>query len=577
MPARTIIAKNNTGSAIFLQDLGTTIPASSNLTLTDILTTREITQSQELKTQVTSGDVTINDGTDDLSVSNGLREISFETEWEDIENSESGWVIRETEPFNAQDGKGWLKPGDNNTLYILNEDKNKMLSVDRIYLTFQKQGTADAEYLKVGNVQSTDIGYKLNRNGTIVGATIKITGGYNEKKFFIRDNGTLVDELQLPVANSLIEDLDIDFDTTSLLQIFVCEEGISREDWYNQNWGYRMKITIDYTKVSGGANLTNFPILVSLVNANLTKARSDGYDILFTSSDGETKLDHEIESFTQGSGTLVAWVKIPTLSYTVNTEIYIYYGYGSSTNQQNVTGVWSNGYVGVWHFHNNSFADSSPSANNASNSGSSNATGKIAGARSLNGSTNYISVSNSSSLQLTSQMTLEGWIYANGAFGTGTDVDPILRKGSDNPNNYQLCIANSYVSLKLDENDDDGLSGSTTLSVGVWYHVSGIWNGTTRQVLLNGVVDGSGSRTGTIGTDTRDLFIGGRTGSSDVFNGIIDEVRLSNVARTTGWILTEYTNQNNPSAFYSLSTEQIQIEAAAVENPLAELEIAWRQ
>ena len=62
--------------------------------------------------------------------------------------------------------------------------------------------------------------------------------------------------------------------------------------WYNSSWQYRKKLTIDYTKV--GATLSNFPVLVSLTSDSdlAARARSDGYDILFTSSDGTTKLDH---------------------------------------------------------------------------------------------------------------------------------------------------------------------------------------------------------------------------------------------------------------------------------------------
>src|SRR3989344_9654516 len=119
--------------------------------------------------------------------------------------------------------------------------------------------------------------------------------------------------------------------------------------WYSDSWGFRKKLTIDYTKVSGGADLTNFPVLVSLTDLNLTKAQSTGNDIVFTSSDGSTKLDHEIEKFTQSSGELVAWVEIPTLSYTANTIIYIYYGNPSVTSQQNKTGVWDANYVAVYH------------------------------------------------------------------------------------------------------------------------------------------------------------------------------------------------------------------------------------
>ncbi|MDO8716166.1 MAG: DUF2341 domain-containing protein, partial [Dehalococcoidales bacterium] len=115
-------------------------------------------------------------------------------------------------------------------------------------------------------------------------------------------------------------------------------------------WNYRKSITIDHTKVS--ANLTDFPVLVSLASdADLASdAMDNGNDILFTSSDGTTELNHEIEQFDGNTGKLVAWVKVPSLSSSSDTIIYLHYGNPYSPNQQNPTGVWDSNYKAVWHF-----------------------------------------------------------------------------------------------------------------------------------------------------------------------------------------------------------------------------------
>jgi hypothetical protein len=124
--------------------------------------------------------------------------------------------------------------------------------------------------------------------------------------------------------------------------------------WYNSNWLYRKKITIDHTKVS--ATLTNFPVLVNLSSdSNLaSRAQSDGDDILFTSSDGTTKLSHEIEKYSSSTGELVAYVKIPSLASTTDTEIYMYYGNPSTINQQDVANVWNDNYISTWHLNGSS-------------------------------------------------------------------------------------------------------------------------------------------------------------------------------------------------------------------------------
>lgn len=49
------------------------------------------------------------------------------------------------------------------------------------------------------------------------------------------------------------------------------------------------------------------------------------------------------------------------------------------------------------------------------------------------------------------------------------------------------------------------------------------------------------------------LYIGSNA-SNEYFSGSIDEVRVSNIARSADWIATEYNNQSSPSTFYTIST-----------------------
>jgi hypothetical protein len=43
---------------------------------------------------------------------------------------------------------------------------------------------------------------------------------------------------------------------------------------------------------------------------------------------------------------------------------------------------------------------------------------------------------------------------------------------------------------------------------------------------------------------------------ADIWNGNLDEVRLSNSARSGGWIATEYNTTNSPSTFASIGPEE---------------------
>ncbi len=175
--------------------------------------------------------------------------------------------------------------------------------------------------------------------------------------------------------------------------------------------------------------------------------------------------------------------------------------------------------------------------------------GTVGGALEFDGTDDYVSVPNSSSLQLTSALTMAGWIKAN-SWGSGTDVDIIARKGEDNPNNYQLSIADGLATLYLDDGDGSGYRGDTLLNTGQWYHVAATWDGTTVRVYVDGVLDNDPPdlHGNNISTDTRAFYIGGRSGA-DLLNGILDDIRIYNRALSEAEIKNFVTRPNawNPN------------------------------
>ncbi len=149
--------------------------------------------------------------------------------------------------------------------------------------------------------------------------------------------------------------------------------------WYNSGWSNRKAVTINQSQVAGGTGLTNFPVLFSVTDPNLVTigngggvGNANGGDILFTAGDGLTKLNHEVEQYTSGTGQLIAWVQVPALSASANTVIYVYYGNAGVGNQWNASGVWDSNYQGVWHLENGMsplLADSTSNGNNGTNTG----------------------------------------------------------------------------------------------------------------------------------------------------------------------------------------------------------------
>ncbi len=159
--------------------------------------------------------------------------------------------------------------------------------------------------------------------------------------------------------------------------------------------------------------------------------------------------------------------------------------------------------------------------------------GQVIGAVDFDGHDDYINILNHSDFQVTRALTITAWVRPE-SFGSGSNVNVVLRKGEGNPNNWQFAVKDGKATLFLDTYDDYGVMGNTTLPLNTWSHIAGTWDGSTVRIYLNGQPDnGNGvSHTATLGTDTRPLFIGGRSGAAgyDRFDGKIDDVRFYNYA-----------------------------------------------
>src|SRR5690606_22551326 len=138
-------------------------------------------------------------------------------------------------------------------------------------------------------------------------------------------------------------------------------------------YAYKKQLTIDATQVCGTTALTDFPLLIELTgdylkttgNGGLIRS-ANGYDIVFTASDESTILYHQINHYNGTTGNYAAWVKIPSLSATVNTTIYMYYGKASVTTNPSSPDTWNGNFRTVYHFENDNFADATKNSINGS-------------------------------------------------------------------------------------------------------------------------------------------------------------------------------------------------------------------
>ncbi|NQT96172.1 MAG: DUF2341 domain-containing protein, partial [Candidatus Marinimicrobia bacterium] len=339
-------------------------------------------------------------------------------------------------------------------------------------------------------------------------------------------------------------------------------------------YNYRKKLIISSSQVGGTSDLVDFPVLVSFTHNDLRStgnsggvANPSGYDMIFTAADGSTLLDHEMEKYSSTTGEYIGWVRIPALSSTVDTDIYLYFGNSTIFSDQSVNTTWNSNYLAVWHFNNGITDASSNGRVLVDNGTAASSIGKIAGARQFAGNGDDLGDATSSAyLDGLAALTVSLWAKAD---VTGTDKGLIF---GDTPTGnedrlgirYDAAATSSggtniiHCSLKTGNNNKVRLESSGGVQTTNWQQIATTWAETNPMVLyLDGALDTPGytnSKNGTT-SGSSNLFIGkgSRDGTTSSWDGLIDEVRISNIARSADWLSTEYNTSSNPATFFSVS------------------------
>ena len=319
------------------------------------------------------------------------------------------------------------------------------------------------------------------------------------------------------------------------------------DPWWNTGWSYRKEITVDHSKVAG--NLLNFPVLINITDDDLKDdAQDNGNDVVFTDDSGN-KLNHEIEFFNGSTGELVAWVNVTSLSSTVDTVLYMYYGNFGCSSQENIAGVWDSSFVMVQHLNETTGThyDSTSYGNDGTPYGSLNqdAAGKVDGADDFDGTDDHVQCPQVFSDE--TQFTIDAWIYPE------TGARYFVSQWSSNQGaflqTYTHTNGTSVVQLYVN-NYQTGLE----ISFNSWHHVVGTFDGTTGKIYLD--AGAPSSIAASLTWPSENTYIGDRSTFNRQFHGTIDEVRISDIARSASWIKTSYMNQVDPSGFYSIGGEK---------------------
>ena len=337
--------------------------------------------------------------------------------------------------------------------------------------------------------------------------------------------------------------------------------------WYDANWSSRMQLTFDNS--SRAENLDDFPVLVTL-DANridYALAQSDGGDLRFVDINGQL-LSHEIETWNP-NGVSTIWVKVPRIdASSASDSIWLYYGNNSAADVQNAAAVWSNGYVGVWHLNGDpsgtqAVQDSSASHVDGTSTGmdaTNQINGPIGGALNFNGTNEFIRVATTASDPTAvdpTQLTIEAWANSTGDSGAWERIVNRRNIVVIIPfESYGLATSSSDPTQVVDSTGTPDLAGTSgSLPEDDWRYLTGTLSGSTSNLYIDGTLNATQSGVTSFGSSNDDITIGagelGLTSTiSQYWTGGIDEVRLSNVARSAAWTAAQYASMTDTLISY---------------------------
>jgi len=329
-------------------------------------------------------------------------------------------------------------------------------------------------------------------------------------------------------------------------------------------FSHRVKIIFTHQPDVASQPLSHFPLVVRL-KAGSIRSFADlgvrGNQMQFYDPDDlNTPLHHEVDSWTLGEEGLV-WVQVPELIANGTDHIWLYYGASpADVSTPDPTAVWSSGFAGVWHFGEAALADSTGVTAQLLQVGTTNAEGRIGGAKEYDSAGEYECMTTlgelSPHLDLPGDLTVSLWARIDYLF-SGDWQNPLLTFG------HVQGAAKAYFRYGLwahatgaplymywDSGDDPEvhISPDSAVNTAIWqlYTVTRDSANKTVKFYVNGEQLGEEYRY-VFDSDERDdgeLWIGADYAGLSTYrlDAVLDEVRISNVPRSAPWVKASYLN-----------------------------------
>jgi biopolymer transport protein ExbB len=321
--------------------------------------------------------------------------------------------------------------------------------------------------------------------------------------------------------------------------------------WWNDEWTIRKKITLDTTSTGSAIAdpIGTSALLIRLHDGDFqfASAKDDGGDIRFVAEDDKTLLPYHIEKLDSLLDEAFVWVKLADLKPGTKTSFWMYYGNSDpkAVKADDPKGTYDADAVLVYHFagHGQPPLDATKNANNAQNAGIPDDGSLIGTGLRLDGK-GSVTIPASPSLAWTdgTALTWSAWIK----FGAAQpDVTIFVRR--DGANAFRIGVDNGVPFVEV-----TGASGTQRSPAGAaiapntWRYLAVVAQGASIKLFLDG--ERYEELNAAIPALNGPATIGIEPSAGAGFNGELDELQISKIARPAGFIKLAALNQAGDKA-----------------------------
>lgn len=334
-------------------------------------------------------------------------------------------------------------------------------------------------------------------------------------------------------------------------------DGTPTEQGTGEHFTYYTAFTVNASLVP--ATQTDFPVVIKTTLPRLKTisnggrvSNASGYDIRpFSDSSLQVPLTYKLVFYDAATGEIEIWIKVPSL--TTTTVIYLGYGSDLYTSDSSDFATWNSNYTAAFPFANGTTLDLTNAANfnqfsPTTTTGTPTASvGQIdggldigvgdrcrgtAGPAYASGTPYTISLWGKSTVATLKQAIVVGDVAGSAGFNWPA-----------NGNVFQGFHQRSSLAFVL-------LNSVSTLTSGTWYHIAQTYDLANVRLYINGALEVTSAS-----VTTQNPGTGISIGHFLDWIGIMDQLHLSNVARSLTWLQTEYNNQLAPDTFWSHGDE----------------------